>query len=227
MLTPAVWSGLSVQGASAGMAASLPVAGPAGSDRAGFGGMPGGMPGGSARAADGRRDFANGENPFGRAFRDGETPFGGAQGQEGGAPPAFAGTPPTAGRGGNPGDRMGGVDSRLLQWLVANRGNAEYIVAVSSANEASSIILQTGLPVMATGGFSGSDPILTADSLAQLVAEGKVRYFLLGGGPGGFGRDGAGFSVASWVEQHGTLVPASIWGGTSSGAQLYDLGAGK
>jgi 4-amino-4-deoxy-L-arabinose transferase-like glycosyltransferase len=223
LLTPAVWSGISVQAASAGMASSLPSAGPAGSDRAGFGGMPGG-PG---QAAAGRRDFANGENPFGRAFRDGETPFGGAQGNAGGAPPAFAGAPPTAGQGGAPGDRMGGVDSQLLQWLVANRGNAEYIVAVSSANEASPIILQTGLPVMATGGFSGSDPILTADSLAKLVTEGKVRYFLIGGGPGGFGRDGSGFSVASWVEQHGTLVPASTWGGTSSGAQLYDLGAGK
>ena len=124
---------------------------------------------------------------------------------------------------------MGQIDNQLLQWLIANQGNAKYLVAVSSSQQADAIIIQTGLPVMATGGFSGSDPILTADSLAQLVANGTVRYFLVGGGGpgGGFGRDGAGFSVTSWVEQHGTLVPASTWGGTSSGAQLYDLGATK
>ncbi|MGN6564493.1 MAG: glycosyltransferase family 39 protein [Thermomicrobiales bacterium] len=218
LLTPAVWSVISVQAASSGMAASLPVAGPAGSDR--FGGMPGGFPGVAGQARDDGRG--------GRTFADGQFPFGA------GAPPALNGAPAANGafgagqnRGG--GDGMGQIDNQLLQWLIANQGNAKYVVAVSSSQQADGIIIQTGLPVMATGGFSGSDPILTADSLAQLVANGTVRYFLVGGGGpgGGFGRDGAGFSVTSWVEQHGTLVPASTWGGTSSGAQLYDLGATK
>jgi hypothetical protein len=212
LLTPAVWSAISVQAASGGMASSLPVAGPAGGDR--FGGMPGGIPGGAGQARDdgrGGRTFANGESSFGAGAPSATTgAFGGGQNRGGG-------------------DGMGQLDTQLLQWLIANQGGAKYLVAVSSSQQADAIIIQTGLPVMATGGFSGSDPILTADSLAQLVANGAVRYFLVGGGGpgGGFGRDGAGFSVTSWVQQHGTLVSASTWGGTSSGVQLYDLGATK
>jgi 4-amino-4-deoxy-L-arabinose transferase-like glycosyltransferase len=212
LLTPAVWSAISVQAASGGMASSLPVAGPAGGDR--FGGTPGGFPGGAGQARDdgrGGRTFANGESSFGAGAPSATTgAFGGGQNRGGG-------------------DGMGQLDTQLLQWLIANQGSAKYLVAVSSSQQADAIIIQTGLLVMATGGFSGSDPILTADLLAQLVANGAVRYFLVGGGGpgGGFGRDGAGFSVTSWVQQHGTLVSASTWGGTSSGVQLYDLGATK
>src|SRR5207249_11842296 len=137
-----------------------------------------------------------GANPFG----SGDAPAA-PQDLTGGEAPAARGESFTPGQGGNPGG-MGQVDTQLVQWLIANRGDATYLVAVSSAGQAESIILQTGLPVMATGGFSGSDPILTADSLAQLVASGAVRYFLLGGGMGG-GMDGGnsstGLRVATWV----------------------------
>ena len=71
-------------------------------------------------------------------------------------------------------------------YLEANRGTTKFLVAVPSSQSADSIIIATGEPVMAMGGFTGSDPILTADSVAQLVKDGTVRYFLLGGGgPGG------------------------------------------
>jgi hypothetical protein len=134
---------------------------------------------------------------------------------------ATNGTATTQNRGG-----MGGqIDAQLLQWLIANRGSATYIVGVQSANEASPIILETGLPVMAYGGFEGSDPTITADSLAQLVANGTLRYIIIGNRGGGSG-DGSTFSVSSWVQAHGTLVAAATWGGTSS-VQLYDLAASK
>lgn len=82
-------------------------------------------------------------------------------------------------------------------------------MAVSSANQASGIIRQTGAAVMALGGFSGSDPILTADDLAQLVANGTIRYVLVGGQGGGQS------SPTSRITGHGT-------------SQLYDLlGAGQ
>ena len=45
---------------------------------------------------------------------------------------------------------------------------------------AAPIILTTGRPVMALGGYSGTDPILTIDKLARLVASGQVGQFLLG-----------------------------------------------
>jgi hypothetical protein len=51
---------------------------------------------------------------------------------------------------------------------------------------------------MAIGGFSGSDPAITLARFEQLVAEGKIHYYVAGGrggGPGGFGA-GGGFPGA-------------------------------
>src|SRR5581483_1278500 len=94
------------------------------------------------------------------------------------------GTPPLgtangsrfAGRGGAPGDQ---VDTALVRYLEAHQGNAKYLVATASSMSASSIIITTGKAVMALGGFSGSDKILTTQQLARLVAKGTVHYFLV------------------------------------------------
>jgi 4-amino-4-deoxy-L-arabinose transferase-like glycosyltransferase len=98
---------------------------------------------------------------------------------------------------GLPGDGggLGGntSDSALLTYLVANRGSATWIVAATSAQEAGSIEIATGLPVMAMGGFTGSDPAPTLDQLKSYIASGKLRFVLAGGGMGnGFGGGGPG-----------------------------------
>jgi len=94
---------------------------------------------------------------------------------------------------------------------------------VSSANEAGPIQLSSGVPVMAMGGFMGTDPAPTLAELQADVHEGSLRYVLLGGGPGGgpggfFGGDGRG-SVATertqWVTQACTPV-------TEVSSSLYD-----
>ena len=84
--------------------------------------------------------------------------------------------------GGGQGNDGTNVDTKLVNYLEAHQGNAKYLVAVPSSNTADSIILATNKPVMALGGFSGSDPILTTSQLASLVANGTVRFFLLDGG---------------------------------------------
>lgn len=103
---------------------------------------------------------------------------------------AFAGGGP--GTGGarvtsNAGDTGETADQGLIDYLLANRGDAEWIVAVQSAQQGSSLILEIGEAVMALGGFKGDDQILTADAFAQLVKEGKVRYVLTGNSAGGRG----------------------------------------
>ena len=67
---------------------------------------------------------------------------------------------------------------------------------------------------MAMGGFSGGDDALTVEQLKAYVANGQLRYVLLGGEDGGF-RGSA--SIDQWVTTHGTQV-TSAGGGT-----LYDL----
>lgn len=85
---------------------------------------------------------------------------------------------------------------RLIDYLLANRGGAQFLVATINANSAAPIILATGEPVMALGGFTGSDPILTADELAQLVADNTVRYFWLNAQPN------QQAELTRWVAEH-------------------------
>ena len=150
--------------------------------------------------------------------------FGGiAGGLPGGAP---GGGAPNGTLTGLPGDGggLGGntSDSALLQYLAANRGSARWIVAANSAQEAGSIEIATGLPVMAMGGFTGSDPAPTLAQLKSYIASGELRFVLASGGQGGggFGAPGASTSDTSdrtsWVTSTCKLVN---YGGS---AALYD-----
>ena len=129
---------------------------------------------------------------------------------------------PGGGPGGFPGD-AGGTDQALVDYLVANRGTAAWLVAVSSASQAGPLQLASGVPVMAMGGFMGSDPAPTLAELKADVAGGRLRFVLLGGrgaGPGGFfGGDGQG-NVAgernAWVQAACSPVTAV------GGGALYD-----
>ncbi|WP_079320437.1 glycosyltransferase family 39 protein [Microbispora sp. GKU 823] len=118
----------------------------------------------------------------------------------------------------------GQVDAAMAAYLKRNKGSATWLVAVDSAQSASSLILSTGEPVIAMGGFTGSDPAMTVEKLQRYVAEGKLAYILIG--DGGFGPSrGASSEVTAWVKAHGTQVQATEYGGTDgSGSSLYKLG---
>jgi hypothetical protein len=124
---------------------------------------------------------------------------------------------------------MGQVDSQLISYLQEHRDGATWLVAVASAQSASSIILRTGLPVIAMGGFTGSDPAMTTQKLQSYVQAGKLRYVMTGGGgPGGGPGGGGTSSVTSWVSQNCSVVKASDYGSGSASAQnsqtLYRCG---
>jgi 4-amino-4-deoxy-L-arabinose transferase-like glycosyltransferase len=208
LVAPAAWVGASLANPST---SNLPVAGP--SRSASFGGPAGAIPGGGFT---------------GRGF-----PRGG--GFPGGGPPGFAGggsfTPPNGnGSGGGTGGSAANlqVNSDLIAWLEAHATNGSFLFATTSSMTASPYIIATGKPVMALGGFSGGDPILTVAQLQALVANETVRYFLLSGDGRGFGGGPGGSSGAtSWVTNSCLVVPATEWSGSGSassgaGLQLYD-----
>jgi len=124
-----------------------------------------------------------------------------------------------------------GNDPLLDQYLLANRGSATWIVAVSGAQQAATIELATGAPVMAMGGFTGSDATPTLAELQADVAAGKLRYILIGGNGGRglstispdrisfVGRGVGSASIRRWVVGHGKIMSTV---GTVSGI-LYDL----
>lgn len=136
----------------------------------------------------------------------------------------MSGTFPSAGLGLISGrDRMGfggndnvnsTTNSKLISFLKKNKGNAKYLLVVSSSQSAQGIIIKTGEPVMALGGFSGSDNILTLAQFKELVKKGEVRYVMTGGMD-----RGSNSEIMNWVRENGKLVPTSEWNDTSVNQQ--------
>jgi 4-amino-4-deoxy-L-arabinose transferase-like glycosyltransferase len=120
----------------------------------------------------------------------------------------------------------------LIAFLQANHHGERFLLATPSAQLASPLIIATGRPVMAMGGFHGLDPILTPERLAQLVEAGQVRFVMLGelsAASRFMGAESAGRPLADWIRAHGQPVDAALWGGSVPGGgrgtrrQLYDL----
>ncbi len=88
---------------------------------------------------------------------------------------------------------LSGDQKKLVKYLEANHRDEKWQLAVQSAGQAEPFVISHAMPVMIMGGFIGSDPILTEESLRAHIASGDVRYFLTSaGGPGGFGGGGFG-----------------------------------
>ncbi len=56
---------------------------------------------------------------------------------------------------------------------------SSFLIGTTAIEDASALYLKTDRAVMALGGFSGYDPILTPDQLALRVASGQVEMFLI------------------------------------------------
>lgn len=112
-------------------------------------------------------------------------------------------------------------DPAALAFLAANRGDARWVVATRVADDASDVIVATGLPAMALGGFIGNDPILTVEEFATKVAAGEVRFVLVNPR-----RDlpdrlepletttSLPILTLHWVSEHCALVPWEAWRST-------------
>ncbi len=96
-------------------------------------------------------------------------------------------------------------DPKLVEFLIANRGQARFLLATPNTRFAAPLIISTGQPVMAMGGFSGRDPILTVEALAELARRGEVRYVLLGG------RAREANDLVRWVWANGKPVNETEW----------------
>jgi len=199
--TPIVYGGNSM----------LPQAGPGQA-----GGMGGGQPprfmGGNGGTDAGRTDGGQQGN-----MADGQTSGSDFAGSDERGPANKEGR--TAGGNARQTQGMGGmgtnVNEQLLDYVTTNNTGETYLFAASSATTAQGYIIRTGKAVMAMGGFSGSDPILTVDKLEQLVKNKEVKYFLVSsGGPGGGSSE-----LTAWIREHGTEVPKEEWQQTQSNGQ--------
>ncbi|WP_330474940.1 glycosyltransferase family 39 protein [Terrabacter sp. C0L_2] len=202
VLAAALVAGLAGPGAYAvsttaqGHSGSIVTAGPAGSSRGpgGAGGFGGGGTPPSLPGQTGTQQGANGTT------------------QQGG--------PQTGGTGGG----MGGLldastpSTAVVAALSADASSYTWVAAAVGSQTAAGLQLGTQLPVMAIGGFNGSDPSPTLAQFQQYVANGQIHYFA--GGGRGFGNQNGGSSasseISSWVQENFTPV-------TIDGSTFYDL----
>ncbi|GGS26045.1 glycosyl transferase [Streptomyces parvus] len=221
--------------------------GPGGGD--GDGGERGGMrqqpPGQGQGQGQSQGQFPGQGQGQGQGNQQGNAPGGMPTLPGGGTPPGGTGNIPGFGegmRGGGGGGGMGGllnganVDAEAKALLTKGADDYTWVAAAVGAQNAASYQLATGDPVMAIGGFNGSDPSPTLAQFKKYVAEGKIHYFVsgggmgggmgggtggegggrTGGGPGGTGGSGTSSRITSWVTENFTEV-------TVGSATFYDL----
>ncbi|WP_239404982.1 glycosyltransferase family 39 protein [Frankia sp. Cj3] len=210
--------------ASAAHTGAIPSAGPTG-----FGGPGRGFAGGPGPG----RGFAGGGwmNGFtGGGFAGGSIP----PGTSPGGPAAQGGTAGLAGGFGRRGGAMfgrtagglGGLlnagtpSAALVTALRADAGRYIWVAAAVGSNSAAGVQLATGDPVMAIGGFNGTDPTPTLAQFQEYVSQRKIHYFMGGGGMGmamGGGQpSGTASAITAWVQQNFSQT-------TIGGTTVYDL----
>jgi 4-amino-4-deoxy-L-arabinose transferase-like glycosyltransferase len=142
----------------------------------------------------------------------------GGGGPRGGAPRGLPGGPPQGGAGGVGGLLAGSTSSAEVKTLLQTDADAyTWAAAAVGANNAAGYQLASEQPVMAIGGFNGSDPSPTLAQFKQYVADGQIHWFIdsgTGGGPGG-GTN----AISEWVTANFTAT-------TVDGTTLHDLSGG-
>lgn len=197
----------SVSAATSSTNGTNPTAGP--STGGGMGGAPSGTKGkaGSAPSGSGAGSGKMGTPPSG-----GTAPSGTKSSSESGGQ--------SAGGGG-----MGGgtqVSSEMITYLKKHQDGATWLLAVSTDQTASSIILESGQPVISMGGWSGSDDAMTLAKLKSLVKSGKLHYIIISSDGG----QGTNTAITTWVKAHGTAVKSTAYSTsstTSTSTGLYRL----
>ncbi|MFF6875166.1 glycosyltransferase family 39 protein [Streptomyces sp. NPDC012474] len=180
--------------------------------------------GGRGGPGGGPNQQGQGPNQQGQNQQNG-TGTGNAQGRQGNGSPGNGspgGGPNQQGQGQNQpgqgqnqnqqnaeGGRMGGgvggllngagVSAEAKKLLETDAEQYTWAAAAIGAQNAASYQLATGDPVMAIGGFNGTDPSPTLAQFKKYVADGKIHYFVASGGMGG-GSDGTSSRITSWVE---------------------------
>ncbi|MCM1974287.1 glycosyltransferase family 39 protein [Streptomyces sp. G1] len=201
----------------------------------GGGGPGGGFPGQQGNQGQGQQGGGMGQPPTGGnggnggngGFPGGGTMPGQQGNQQGNQQNGDGGMP-----GGDGGDGGGGGMGGLLNGasvsdeakalLEKDAGDYTWAAAAIGAQNAASYQLSTGEPVMAIGGFNGTDPSPTLAEFKQYVADGKIHYFIAsgsGGGMGGGRGDGTSSQISAWVEENFEAV-------TVDGTTFYDLTSG-
>nr|WP_234835083.1 glycosyltransferase family 39 protein [Mycolicibacterium stellerae] len=110
----------------------------------------------------------------------------------------------------------------LSAMLATDADDYTWAAAAMGSNNAAGYQLGSGAPVMAIGGFNGTDPAPTLDEFKRYVADKRIHYFIRGqlmvGQWGGHGTSGSreAADIADWVETR--FTPTTV-----DKVVIYDL----
>jgi 4-amino-4-deoxy-L-arabinose transferase-like glycosyltransferase len=146
-----------------------------------------------------------------------------AGGSGGGGP-----VPQGAARQGGLGGLLSGSrpSAGLAAVLAQDAGRFTWAAAAVGSNSAAGYQLATGEPVMAIGGFNGTDPAPTLEQFQSYVARGQIHWFVAGGDAGfggGGGAGGAGTTSTTTANAITSWVTSRFASTTVGGTTLYDL----
>lgn len=126
---------------------------------------------------------------------------------------------PSSGRMGGGGGLLGATtpSNEVVTLLQDNADQYKWVAATIGSNNAAGLQLASGEPVMALGGFNGTDPAPTLAEFQEMVRSGQIHYYVAAGRmmQGDTGSDDA-HEIAEWVAQNYTAT-------TVSGTTLYRL----
>jgi hypothetical protein len=84
------------------------------------------------------------------------------------------------------------------------------------AESAAPLQLASGRPIMAIGGFNGTDPAPSLAEFERLAAAGDIRYFIGANQDSFGGGSGVAAQISAWVSDH-------FRSRTVGGLTVYDL----
>ncbi|HEY6748204.1 MAG TPA: glycosyltransferase family 39 protein, partial [Mycobacteriales bacterium] len=141
-------------------------------------------------------------------------------GGRGGFGPAPGGAGTTQGGPGGMSGLLNGTtaSAEMVELLQTGASGYTWSAATIGSNNASGYQLASGEPVMAIGGFNGTDPSPTLAEFQAYVAAHRIHYFISAGTGGGTrtGGSAAATQIATWVAQNYTATTV----GTTT---VYDL----
>jgi 4-amino-4-deoxy-L-arabinose transferase-like glycosyltransferase len=155
---------------------------------------------------------------------------GGPGGMRMGTPPGLTQSQTQNGTGATAGGLLEGSQSSatITAMLQSDADSYTWAAAAVGSNSAAGYQLASEEPVMAIGGFNGSDPSPTLAQFKQYVADGAIHYFIAGGGGfgGGMGGPGGSSSGSNAGSEISSWVAASFTATTVDGVTVYDLSGG-
>jgi 4-amino-4-deoxy-L-arabinose transferase-like glycosyltransferase len=100
------------------------------------------------------------------------------------------------------------ANQRILAYLQPNTQDVKYLVAVPSGTQGVPLVLTSERPVLYIGGYGGSDHVIDAQGLMELVARGDLRYVLYAEHfkrPGGASKGDP--EILAWLKNSCFVVP--------------------